>query len=63
MDLAHFIMRNNDLMNKDKYLVPEQAPLIILNGKLGACMDLNDKDTNYTRHISMRMNLVINGEE
>ena len=29
MDLAHFRMLNNDFLNKDPDVVPEQVPLII----------------------------------
>ena len=50
-------------MNKDPYVVPEQAPLIILDRKSVICMDNNGKDTKHTRHISRKMYFVINGEE
>ena len=33
MSLAHFRMLNDELFNKDTYVDPEQAPLIILDGK------------------------------
>ena len=33
MELAHFIMLNNELMNKDPDVVPEQILLIILDRK------------------------------
>ena len=33
MSLSHFRMINNELLNKDTYLVPEQAPVIILDSK------------------------------
>ena len=33
MALAHFRMLNNELLNNDTYVVPEQAPIIILDGK------------------------------
>ena len=31
MDLSHFSMLNNELLNKDPDVVPEQEPLIILD--------------------------------
>ena len=33
MDIAYFRILNNELLNKDPDLVPEQAPLFILNIK------------------------------
>ena len=33
MSLAHFSMINNELLNKDPDVVPEQSPLVILDGK------------------------------
>ena len=33
MELVHLIMQNNELMNKDTYVVPEHTPLIILDIK------------------------------
>ena len=33
MALAQFRMKNNDPMNKDTYVVPVQAPIIILDRK------------------------------
>ena len=63
MDLAHFRMINNYFLNKDSYVVPEQAPLIIMDGKSDVCIANNVKDTKHTRQISGWMNFVINGEE
>ena len=48
-------------MNKDPDVVPEQAPLIILDRKY-VCMAKNGKDTKHTRQFSMRMQFVRNGE-
>ena len=49
-------------MNKDPDIVPEEAPLIILDSKSSVCMDDNGKDINHTRHISRRVNFVSNCE-
>ena len=62
MDLEHFSMINNWLLNKDPDVVPEQTPLIILDIKSYLCMAKNAKDTKHTRHISRRIQFVINGE-
>ena len=63
MDLAHLRMLNNKLPRKDKYVVPEKAPIIILDGKLDICMADNGNETKQNRHISRRMNFVRNDEE
>ena len=63
MDLSNSRMLNIELLHKDPYVVPEQAPLIILDIKSGICMDKNGKYTKHTRHISRRMHFVINSEE
>ena len=44
-------------------MVPEQAPLIILDIKSSICVAKNGKEAKQTRHISIRMNFVRNGEE
>ena len=63
MALEHFRMLNNELMKKDPDVVPEQAPLIIVNGNSDVCMTNNGKGTKHTSHISRRMNFVLNVEE
>ena len=63
MALAHFRMLINELLNKDPDIVPEEAPLIILNSKSSMWMDKNGKDTKNTRLIARRMNFVRNGEK
>ena len=63
MALAHFRIINNELKNKDPDVVPEQAPLIILDSKNNLCMAKNVKDTKKTRQNFIRMHLVINGED
>ena len=63
MALAHFRILIHGLLNKDPYIVPEEAPLIFLNSKSAMCMAKNVKDTKHTRHISRRMHSVSNGEK
>ena len=59
---AHFRTINNYYLNKDPDVVPDKAPLIILDSKSSICMDKNGKETKHIRHISSIMNLVRNGE-
>ena len=56
MALPHFRMIDNKFMNKDTYVVPEQAPLIILYSKSSIYMTKNGKDTKHTIHIPKIMN-------
>ena len=44
-------------------MVPKEAPLIVLDGKLPICMAKKCKDTKHTRYISRRMNFIKNGEK
>ena len=62
MALPHFRMLNNEFLNNDPDVVPEQAPMIILDSKSGIYMTKNDKDTKHTRHIDRIIHLVRNGE-
>ena len=61
MALARFSILNNELMNKDLYMVPEQAPLIILDRTSAVYMENNGKETKHTIHISRIMHFVRNG--
>ena len=63
MGLAHFRMLIHELLNKDPDIVPEEAPLIVLDSKYAMCMAKNGKDTKHTRYIARRMHLVRNGEK
>ena len=63
MDLAHFSMLNNDMVNKYPDVVTEQSPLVIFNRKSAVYMVKYGKDTKHTRNISRRMQLVRNGGE
>ena len=61
MTLAHFRMLIHELLNKDPYIVPEEAPMIFLDGTYAVCMDHNDKDANHTRYIAKKIHFVRNG--
>ena len=63
MALAHFRMLVHELFNEDPYMVPKEAPLIVLDSKYAMFMAKNSRDTKHTRHISRRMHLVRNGEK
>ena len=63
MDLAHFRMLINELINKDPDIVQKKAPLIVLYSKSAMCMDKNGKYTKHTRHIARIMYFVRNGEK
>ena len=63
MALAHFRMLIHEFFNKDTDIVPEEAPMIILDSNYVVCMANNGKDTKNTRHIARRMNSVRNGEK
>ena len=41
----------NEFLNKDPEIVPEEAPLIILDSKSAMCMAKNGNYTKHTRHI------------
>ena len=49
--------------NKDTYIVPKEAPLILLDRNSVVCMDTNGKDTNHTRHIDRILHSLTNGEK
>ena len=63
MELAHFKMINNEPINKDPDVFPEQVPLIILVGKSAVCVAKNGKATKHPKTITRRMHLVINDDE
>ena len=49
-------------MKKYRDVVPEKAPLIILDRKSAFCMSKNGKDTKHTRKTDRRIKCVINGQ-
>ena len=62
MALVYSGMLIHKFLNKDTYIIPEEALLIILDSKYYVCIAKNSKDTNHIRHIYRRLNLVRNGE-
>ena len=56
MALSHFRMLIHELLNKYPDMVPEEAPMIVLDSNYDMCMAKNGKDTKHTRHIARRMN-------
>ena len=50
-------------MNKYPGIVPEEAPLIILDSKLAVFMANNGKDNKHTRYITRRVYFVRNGKK
>ena len=55
-------MITHELLDKDPYIVIEEAYLIILEIKSDVCAANNGKDTKHTRKISRRVHFVSNGE-
>ena len=62
MALEHYRMLIHEFLNKDSDIVPEEAPLIILDSIFYMFMANNGKDTKHTSHIARRVNFVSNGE-
>ena len=50
-------------MNNDPDIVPEEAPLIVLDSKYAMYMAKNGKDTKQTRHIARIIYFVRNEEK
>ena len=63
MDLARFRILFHELLDKDTYIVPEEATLIVLDSNSAMCTTNNVKDTKNTRNIARRMNFVRNAEK
>ena len=53
----------HELLNKDPDIVPEEAPLVILDSKSAMCMANNGRDAKHTGEIVRRINFVRNGEK
>ena len=49
--------------NKDLDIVPEEAPLILLDSKSAVCMSNNGKYNKHTWHIAIRVRFVRNDEK
>ena len=63
MALSHLRILIHELLNKDPDIVPEEAPLVVLDSKYDMCMANNGKDTKHTRHIARRILFFWNGEK
>ena len=63
MALAHFRILIHELLNKDTNMVPEEAPLVVLDSKYAMCVAKNGNDTKHIRHIERRIHFVRNGEK
>ena len=63
MALAHFRMLVPELLKEDPYIVPKEAPLIVLDSKSAMCMAKNGRDTKHTRHIAIIIHFVRNVEK
>ena len=55
-------MLSHELLNKDPDVLPDEAPLIILESKSVMCMDKNGKDAKHRRQIARRIHFVRNGK-
>ena len=53
----------HEFLNEYPYMVPKEAPLIVLDSKYSMCMAKNVKDTKHTRHIARRIHFVRNREK
>ena len=62
MNLPHFMMINNEIMNKYTYIFPEQAPITILDRNPAVCMAKSGKETKNTIYSDRIMHFVRNGE-
>ena len=61
--LAHSRRLINELLDKDPDIIPEEAPLIVLDSKSAMYMSKNGKDTKQNIHVARRMHFVRNGEK
>ena len=50
-------------MSKDTDIVPEEAPLILLDIKSAMFVSKNGNDTKHTMHIARKIHFVRNGEK
>ena len=53
----------HEFLKKDPDIVPEEAPLIVLDSKSAMCIANNGKYTKHTSHIARRIHFVRNGEK
>ena len=50
-------------MKKDPYMVPQEAPIIVLDSESYVCMSNNGKYTKNNRNISRRVHFLRNGDK
>ena len=62
MALACFRVLNNELLNKDPYVVTKKSSLILLDRKSAVRVAKTGNDTKHIRHISRRIHFVRNCE-
>ena len=62
MDLENFRILIHEPLNKDTDIVPDTAPLIMLDSKSAMCIVKNGRDNKHNRHIARRVSFVRNGE-
>ena len=63
MSFVHCRMLIHEFLDKDPDIVPEEAPLIVLDSKSAMCMAKNGKDTKHTRHVARKMHFVRHVDE
>ena len=63
MALSYFSILVHALLKKDQSIVPEEAPLNILDSKSDVCMAKNGKYTKHNRHIYRRVHFVRSDEK
>ena len=60
MTLAYSIMLIHELINKNPDIVPDEAPMIVLDSKSAVCMTNNGKYTKHTRNIARSLHFLRN---
>ena len=63
MALAHLRVLIHEFLNKDPDIIPEEAPLIVLDSKSAMCMSNTGNDTKHTIHIARIIHFVRKGEK
>ena len=58
MDIGHFRILNNEFLDKDPDLVPEQSHLLILDSESAVCMANNSKYVKHTINIARILHLL-----
>ena len=62
MDLTHFRILIHTFLNKYLVIIPEESPLVILDGNSAFCMAKDDRDTNHKRNIYRKLHFARNGK-